>query len=1818
MPLLHFGNDPGTGTATIGVITGASGSDWFISNGTGGWTNQFGGHSTLVHDTVAREYILTRTNGERKIFHDDNGGLSEAIRGRLKGVENPGGGRASLTYNLDSELESVSWTGSAGGSAEFRYTYYDDIARLGLIETAMLVIDDVAVRRASYDYYELDDDNGPLRTLRNAKVEEPGGVTGDEWLIVTEQWYRYFTETNTNGAWKYGLRLVLGAEGLAQCRAKGIDPGSASDGDLAAFASHQFLYNDEGRVTSESVRGGEADFTFQWLTNSADPDFTDVNTWYRRCIETRPDGSTRRVYTNRGGGTILDIKVEAGANPGKWNDYYVFDSDYRQLEHATSAAVASVTEPADAAGTLTVTLNQNDGLIRVNDFYAADDFPNGEVKGYLKTRGVKVGATGTVEVSSKRTYATRTVGNASIHPVADEFAYPVAGFSDNDAAKTSYTYTWYDDEFSAPTFQVEEKVMTMPTIATSDHGTGNAESVTMRYDRNGFETWTRDARGTITHSEYDEINGAMIKQINDVDTNEAENVPVGWVTPTGGGLNLVTDYENDRRGRLLRRIGPERDTVIDRTSDDPCSEPGHETLTVRTADYTLFLDSIHQTWTARGYVTGYGSANEAWHLEGPVSIDRRNAGDVTVDSIQARAACPCGALAYDSMGDLDSATHLPDRSLWTRWTKTDRDSWGRKLSEKAYFEIPEAGEGFESSNYLLTQFGYDNLNRLDRTVAPDGTITRTVVNRLDDITADWVGTDDTGATPSDPGNGGNDGNNLVVVRSMEYDGGNSGGNGLLTKLSLPVDGTPANDRITTYTYDGRDRKTQTTTNDGTRDFIEVFAYDNLNQEISRTRYHSNVADTNRIGREESEFDLRGRIYENLRYGADPANGNLKGPLTLGLWYDPNGNVISETAAGSDSATKTDYDGLNRIVTRYQVIPGTVPGGAPANDVTNDVVVEQDELAYDGENNPIFSTHRQRLHDATGTGALGTVSGGQPKARVSFRATYFDAIDRDRFEANFGTNGGADLQRPTDVPSRSATVLVSETRYAKDGQPGTQLDREGVKTLTRRDKLNRVIATVEAAGTDAERTTRYRWHSSGQLGSLILENPDTGEQVTNWSYGATRPESKVARNDLPIRKTYPTGESESQTWNRQSQQLEFTDCNGTVHEYTYDKVGNLLRDAVTTLATGIDGAVQRLEFPFNNQGLLSSAGSWSDPAAGSGTLVNEVEFAYDAFGNVASDAQEHSGAVDGNTPTVSYQRTDGSNNLYRQTGITYPSGAVQEFAYGTAGSIDDAFNRAASLKVTGESTNLVEYEFAGLGRVVTLDYAGSDAKLSYLKPAGFVGTGDAGDDMTGYDRFGRTVAMPWVKRSDDSALATISYGYDAMSRRTFRGDATPAADGEFDQRFEYDPLGQVISRTRGTLNDSRSNVGGIPGEAESWRYDEQGNWLGYDLGEEGASVVEQSRTHNQSNQIVSVDGSGADAEYDSNGNMTLVPSGRGLEGEPKKVTWDAWNRISGIRKENDDFVADYRYDALFRRVTRQLPDAPLRHTYYNENWRPVEEQRIGNDDPVKLWWWGDRHRDDLARRDQDTSGDGTMDEKLWCLMDYFDPIAIVDSSGAVQERYSYSAFGVSRIAAADYSDRNLSSFDWEFRFHGQFEDIETGWMNYGYRYFVPEMGRWGSKDPIGVKGGINIYLYTNNTPINRNDHLGLKPAMPDPVNFQGFCDIEVECGCSDASDGCDHHDEITGSVAGGKTRQQMQTRAEAEAETAASEWCNEKDSSDCNCPDATCTVASSSITRCMELPSKEDEFMEILEDFLEDVPEILPLGDPEILPPNLPPPGAVPQ
>jgi len=92
------------------------------------------------------------------------------------------------------------------------------------------------------------------------------------------------------------------------------------------------------------------------------------------------------------------------------------------------------------------------------------------------------------------------------------------------------------------------------------------------------------------------------------------------------------------------------------------------------------------------------------------------------------------------------------------------------------------------------------------------------------------------------------------------------------------------------------------------------------------------------------------------------------------------------------------------------------------------------------------------------------------------------------------------------------------------------------------------------------------------------------------------------------------------------------------------------------------------------------------------------------------------------------------------------------------------------------------------------------------------------------------------------------------------------------------------------------------------------------------------------------------------------------------------------------------------------------------------------------------------------------------------VAITDSSAQIVNAYAYSPYG---LIGAQETIPN------PFTYVGRFGVMAEGNGLYFMRarYYDPEVGRFINKDPIGYSGGMNLYGYCLNDPINLIDPLG---------------------------------------------------------------------------------------------------------------------------------------
>ena len=118
----------------------------------------------------------------------------------------------------------------------------------------------------------------------------------------------------------------------------------------------------------------------------------------------------------------------------------------------------------------------------------------------------------------------------------------------------------------------------------------------------------------------------------------------------------------------------------------------------------------------------------------------------------------------------------------------------------------------------------------------------------------------------------------------------------------------------------------------------------------------------------------------------------------------------------------------------------------------------------------------------------------------------------------------------------------------------------------------------------------------------------------------------------------------------------------------------------------------------------------------------------------------------------------------------------------------------------------------------------------------------------------------------------------------------------------------------------------------------------------------------------------------------------------KGKYDACNRLVEVRDSSDNSLGAYSYNGLNQRIKKTVGGVVTK-SFFNEKWQELEAQEPGAQATgLTTYIWGLRYIDDLVLHEKGA-------EKLYSLADpNWNVVATCDSTGTVQERMCYDAFG----------------------------------------------------------------------------------------------------------------------------------------------------------------------------------------------------------------------
>jgi RHS repeat-associated protein len=290
-------------------------------------------------------------------------------------------------------------------------------------------------------------------------------------------------------------------------------------------------------------------------------------------------------------------------------------------------------------------------------------------------------------------------------------------------------------------------------------------------------------------------------------------------------------------------------------------------------------------------------------------------------------------------------------------------------------------------------------------------------------------------------------------------------------------------------------------------------------------------------------------------------------------------------------------------------------------------------------------------------------------------------------------------------------------------------------------------------------------------------------------------------------------------------------------------------------------------------------------------------------------------------------------------------------------------------------------------------------------------------------------------------------------------------------YRYDAIGRLID----ACNDSSRMIIDINGNPQGmeWRcineyggesHPMAGGTPAYAYDSAGNRVDPAANaTVGPGNRIVAF--RGYTVGYDANGSV-ISKTGPGAA---YTYTWDALGRLIEVRN-GGWVIAAYKYDALGRRVAGTAPDGTTERYVYDQH-HVVLDVNGSHAAKVEYGYQPGVDRLFAMRRAQ---------SPIWTGVVLTDPVVgtvrgIADlSGGSLRKKYQVTAWGQGTADTGAVT---------RFRLAGREYDQATKLYYMRARYYDPDLGRYLSEDGTGVSGGMNLYTYAGNDPVDFSDPSG---------------------------------------------------------------------------------------------------------------------------------------
>jgi RHS repeat-associated protein len=537
---------------------------------------------------------------------------------------------------------------------------------------------------------------------------------------------------------------------------------------------------------------------------------------------------------------------------------------------------------------------------------------------------------------------------------------------------------------------------------------------------------------------------------------------------------------------------------------------------------------------------------------------------------------------------------------------------------------------------------------------------------------------------------------------------------------------------------------------------------------------------------------------------------------------------------------------------------------------------------------------------------------------------------------------------------------------------------------------------------------------------------------------------------------PNGHTTTMAYDPRGNVISVTDNLGNIVRYQYDPRDNIVKISApmgrtnTFVYDARDNLIQAGD--ARNSTTIFSLDGFGQVIAVTDPQLNSVRLAYDPFGNVTNST--------GPTGLSSWYAYDA---VGRVRSMTDPNGSIFNYTL-------DALDRVT--EVRGPGTNVITYVWDCCSLASITDAAGKVA-FEY-------------DDGKRLRRFsnssGQVIEYAYDANGNLTELTypggrKVLYTYDRANRMTqvvdWMGNRT---------RYQYDAGSNLIGVTN--ANDTVTRYSFDPGDrltgqvsmqpdqsvlaAYKMAFDALGNPTNLTAVRTllpALAATNQAARFDPDNRVTAA---GAHVfSHDNNGNLVSIGGGFSAT-----LSYDAYDRLTEAILP--DTAVQYQYDALGHRVARTVNGRTRR--FINDPNGPMSRVLVETDAAGAVEAYYVYGLELIARI---TPGGQAFTY-------HFDPtsstVALTDSAGFPVNKYAYEPYG--RMAK-----NSVEAVPNSFRFVGAYgvSDEENGLIFMRARYYLPQLGRFLNKDPLGWGGGPNVYQYVEGNPLAAIDPQGTIPA-----------------------------------------------------------------------------------------------------------------------------------